>query len=346
MDATRSETVFEPVRENIEAINPLFSMTTIRLPFIRTFYGQTIRVLATAGLMGWGLSTCKTPQLDVDRPVFSTDTTGDRNILNLVLTYNIDLATDQLYLYQAYPAPSSVDAVAWDAEKANQAEHQRAFSFFASIIPRAYRTQLKYLSIQQLDTDDLVFAAMGRQKNNSLAPFKLALMPNIRQYVDSIPAFKAPTYHSNTLGYSIPVYTAIHEFGHYLTWTDKQASGVNAQGVAFKPGSIVDSLITRYWKPHLTDDLLTNCFPQYGKLYFCFPPGSFVGSYASTSPEEDAAESFAQFVLLDARPTGTTEAERKILLFYQSPIFVEVRAAIRANLKQLDIAPRSPNWHL
>lgn len=313
---------------------------------LNSLYGQAARIFVVAGLVGWGLSDCKTTPLDSTLPVFSTDTTGDRQIVDVILTYNIDLTTDQLYLYQSYPAPSSVDATGWNAEKANQAKHQQAFSLFARIIPKAYRTQLKYLSIQQLDKQNLVFAAMGWQKNNSLSPFRLTLVPNILQYVDSIPAFKAPAYHSNTLGYSISVYTMIHEFGHYLTWADKQASGVTGQTVTFGSGSIVDSLITRYWKPHLTDDVVTTCFPKYGKMFFCFPSGSFVGSYASTSPEEDAAESFAQFVLLDARPTGATEAERKIRLFYQSSTFVDVRTAIRANLRQMGITPRSPNWRL
>ena len=71
-----------------------------------------------------------------------------------------------------------------------------------------------------------------------------------------------------------------------------------------------------------------------------------MGAYASVSPNEDAAESFAHFVLLDEKPLANTGANRKIRLYYNYPDLLRLRDGIRANLKKLTIVPRSPNWRL
>lgn len=58
---------------------------------------------------------------------------------------------------------------------------------------------------------------------------------------------------------------------------------------------------------------------------------NFVSTYARTSPEEDFAESFTEFVLKPMR-SGDTIAEEKASFFYTYPDLVEVRAEIRSEL--------------
>ena len=292
------------------------------------------------------LSGCKEPDAEiVETPVFLSDTTADRVGYNTILTYQI--YKDMLYPYQLYQPQQNpgFDAVIWNREKQNKETHQKIFRLFADIIPAESRSEINYFSIIYQDNS---FASMSAQKDNSLANFRLATRPDLLSYLDSIPAFKAPKFRHNTLGYSLAVYTMIHEFGHYLTLNNRQSYlsylvDDDSYSPYPKKGSIIDSILTSYWKPYLNDDIVENCLPKNGNVYFCFPPESFVSAYASTSFNEDAAESFAHFVLLDDKPQRTNAANSKILLFYQHPEFVKLRLAIRQNLKKLGFSPKPAN---
>ena len=66
--------------------------------------------------------------------------------------------------------------------------------------------------------------------------------------------------------------------------------------------------------------------------YYEEHPEEFVSDYASSSPVEDIAETFAEFVLRN-KPTGNTIAEQKILFFYKEPALVELRNLLRNRLK-------------
>jgi hypothetical protein len=55
----------------------------------------------------------------------------------------------------------------------------------------------------------------------------------------------------------------------------------------------------------------------------------FLTKYSATSPEEDIAESFADFVLT-AKPRGDSIAEQKVLFFYNFPELVALREQIIA----------------
>lgn len=299
---------------------------------------------------------CKEPDTKiVEVPVFSTDTTGDNVSSPSIMTYNI--YKDQLYLYQYYPLrlPANVDPVfakeaqlLWDQEKGKKEEHQKIFKLFADLIPERYRPEITYFTI----SSDKIYAAIGTQKSNSLDYFNLSVMYDLLAYTDSIPTFNASDVFHNTLGYAYPVYTMIHEFGHYVTGNKKQVylkyrPESDDSVTNYKEGSVIDSLVTTYWSLYFKDESIEKCYASHNrKLYACLPIGEFVSGYASSNVSEDAAESFAHFVLLDEKPKGTNAAERKILLFYKNPELVEIREAIRANLKKLGIVPRKPNMKI
>jgi len=60
-------------------------------------------------------------------------------------------------------------------------------------------------------------------------------------------------------------------------------------------------------------------------------PNAFVTLYAATSPHEDFAESFLQFIELDSMPVpDETAATRKILWFWNQPEYVDIRNYARA----------------
>jgi hypothetical protein len=330
----------------------LYQPLTRQKANIRCFFTSAYLLL----MVVFCLQSCKEPDTEiVEVPVFSTDTTGDNVSSSSIITYNI--YKDQLYLYQYYPLtlPANVDPVIakkaqllWDQEKGKKEEHQRIYKLFADLIPERYRQEITYFSISAMDG----YASIGQQKLNSLDYFNLSVIPDLLSYTDSIPIFEAPDFNHNTLGYAYPVYTMIHEFGHYITSNKKQVymeylPGSDEYVTNYKKGSVIDSLLTNYWRPYFADESIEKCSASHKqRLYTCLPAGEFVSAYASSNHSEDAAESFAHFVLLDGKPKGTNAAERKILLFYKNPEIVEIREAIRANMKKLGIVPREPNMRI
>jgi len=58
----------------------------------------------------------------------------------------------------------------------------------------------------------------------------------------------------------------------------------------------------------------------------------FVSEYASTNVDEDIAESWTAFVLLEKPRDTTFISNQKILFFYEYPELIEMRNHIRNNL--------------
>lgn len=70
--------------------------------------------------------------------------------------------------------------------------------------------------------------------------------------------------------------------------------------------------------------------------YYAANANRFVSEYATTSPDEDMAETFAEFVFTD-RPTGTLLKDKKVLSYYADKDLVAARADLRKNLAALGL---------
>lgn len=129
--------------------------------------------------------------------------------------------------------------------------------------------------------------------------------------------------------------TVYHEYAHYLTLNDHQATyggpkrydcyGEN--DMTSNQGSYLNAFYQRFWKDYLDDRLADpesdNFYPRH--------EDDFITSYAATSPAEDIAESFSYFVLYD-KPAGTAVWEQKQSFFYDYPELVAFRDQARARL--------------
>lgn len=136
-------------------------------------------------------------------------------------------------------------------------------------------------------------------------------------------------------------YTIIHEFGHILTLNDLQVNGSVAQancknyftgeGCA-KEKSYINVLYQNYWKDIKAEhDKAQESQEEHEKFYNKYS-NRFVTAYASTNPGEDIAEVFATFVTKKQKPTGTSIADKKILLMYNEKALIDFRNHIRKNL--------------
>lgn len=277
------------------------------------------------------------------KPSVETDLVRNVAIVHPIVSYSIE--KDQLghyYLFEPTPA-SGCDPALWMREKNNKASHQKLFNLFAQIIPQQYREGIKYFAIidpRQTNVENMVvYAAMGPQSYESLEPFCLYMAFDLEDYRD-IP------YVLHNISYTVRncdllVYILIHEFGHYVTMNKAQQDFIEG---AFTPkkNSICEQISLRPAYQKMKDYSDETELTRYKEELL--KQGEFITQYAATSYLEDAAETFAHFVLTDERPQpGVNGANDKILLFYQDPKMVEIRAAIRDNLKKLGIPLTTSN---
>lgn len=147
------------------------------------------------------------------------------------------------------------------------------------------------------------------------------------------------------------LHTLIHEFGHILTLNNTQVEPselefqadetryLTNEGLA-KKDSYVNQFIKQFW---YEEELLfewdkiqetRNLDKKLDRLYdfYLAHKTKFHTDYAAESPEEDIAESWYYFVVLD-KPTGQLIKDQKLLFFYGFPELILLRNEIRSAMK-------------
>lgn len=144
----------------------------------------------------------------------------------------------------------------------------------------------------------------------------------------------------------------IHEAGHIVTLESEQANRkvtyasecTKQDGWFYGSGcALEDSYLAefgnRFWNntevrfyndlQDLEGDERTEAIDDFYEKY----GDEFVTRYAVTSPLEDIAESFTNYILM-AEPTGNTIAERKLRFFSEYPELVELRENMRERIEE------------
>ncbi|MFY0630633.1 MAG: hypothetical protein JXR05_09645 [Flavobacteriaceae bacterium] len=153
------------------------------------------------------------------------------------------------------------------------------------------------------------------------------------------------------------VYTIIHEFGHILTLNDTQVDASISSGACSsyftgegcsKNASYINKIFELGWKDVWSEFQQAQNNQADHQAFYEKYRDRFVTNYASTNPGEDIAEVFATFVTRNDKPTGTTIAEKKILLMYDHSELVELRNYIRTNLnvggRSRSMLPAPGSW--
>ncbi|KND47116.1 MAG: hypothetical protein AB199_01650 [Parcubacteria bacterium C7867-004] len=143
--------------------------------------------------------------------------------------------------------------------------------------------------------------------------------------------------------------TLVHEYAHILTLNNaqmKKGKGLEASclkvGDTFwvarygctKEDSYLGMFVKAFWTP--ADIMAYRAAQKKGDEAGLYKGQNeaFVTPYAATSPVEDIAESFTDFVL-QQKPVGTTSIrDKKIHFFYQYPELVKMRTQIRASISK------------
>lgn len=138
--------------------------------------------------------------------------------------------------------------------------------------------------------------------------------------------------------------TLLHETAHLLTLDESQIIRGNTECNTFAlpdacltPDSYLNLFVESFWSD-LLEEWSALSLASEGTLrtdqvfdFYNHHPGEFISRYAAASPQEDIAESFLHFILSPA-PTGPTQAEEKVLFFYNYPTLAGLRDAMRQTL--------------
>ncbi|WP_306353896.1 hypothetical protein [Flavobacterium sp. '19STA2R22 D10 B1'] len=293
--------------------------------------------------------SCTKETVHNQKEIIFPDDNDDKEVRNTIIAYNI--FNDDVYLNKTFPMPSNAPEYMkkeiWEKEQKAIKEHKKRFKLFTDIIPAEYRKEITQLTVFYPEEGSNVYAYIGARKKSSLSQFSLGLAYDVERGKTQIPSFSAPDYKHNTLGYDMTTYAMIHEFGHYIT-KNKTQEYLNyfpqndSYGGIYKEGSFIKQMTVISWKKvsELPNEILMSMNPS--KIFNALP-GEFVSAYACSSMDEDGAETFTHFVLLNDKPEDVDGKSKKILLFYNDPEMMKIRDGIRQNLQKLGIVPGTPN---
>ena len=165
--------------------------------------------------------------------------------------------------------------------------------------------------------------------------------------IDTIDFNFKNTSPSHILLYS---HTIIHEFGHLLTLNPEQIEVTSvvyqddSKGyltIAGNANSYLSKFVLEFWQGSLLlkwDEIQKhkNKSKRRHLIYQLYLDNKdqFLTDYATQSPEEDIAESWAFFVLSE-KPAEEKIKHKKVLFFYEFPELIQYRQEIRNNLEVL-----------
>ncbi|SET01207.1 hypothetical protein SAMN05216389_104162 [Oceanobacillus limi] len=220
---------------------------------------------------------------------------------------------------------------------------QEYWYVFSNMIPVEYRESLK--SVYWTDTGEDFVLGIGRDEEN-LEDTLFMISHNVGEYH---PLIKA---------------TLIHEFGHVLTLGEQQVSideevylseeedvwkeaeeACSTYFVSYGWGCVDESSYLFAYYQQFWDDIF-NEFVQIDwaaerdyEDFFFHHEERFFNSYQGTNPEEDIAEAFTFFIMMDRTEVeeGSEMKYEKIRFFYQYDELVALRTRILENIYNLSV---------
>ncbi len=252
----------------------------------------------------------------------------------VLVTY--PLSGDQLGSPQfSDQAPPNLSTLEHDTQT-----QERIWKYFAAIIPADQRSELAYY----------IVATDG----------KGGMLASVEAFSGQSDAWALVVDPADVGRPRDLTFTLLHEFGHLLTLNSSQVRP--DQAVLDNPGNLqmyaqeaascpryfasvgcsqqnsyIDQFFGLFWTKIYTEWSSVNAAkdqPDYLALLGRFYRGhatQFVTPYASTSPEEDMAETWAAFVL-NPKPADDSIAHRKVLFYYGFPELVDLRNRIISNI--------------
>ena len=254
-----------------------------------------------------------------------------------------DVIGNDIYLNNLPSLPSDLVHLQQHTNK-----HQEIWNAFVTLIPESSRN----VNAFYLTTDGLDGISGGVERDvNDTSKWSI--------FFDIMDAYPTGIFDEREI-----MYTAIHEFGHILTSGPDQievdvellnsydaenfdelfeikseqcSTRVMVTDGCARENSYINIFYHKFWTDiasewdeiqYIEDD---DEFMEQSDLFYQKYQDQFVSVYSSTNIDEDIAESWSAFVLMD-KPAEKSLSDQKILFFYEFPELVDIRDHIRQHL--------------
>ncbi|MBS4749839.1 hypothetical protein KG091_01970 [Carnobacteriaceae bacterium zg-ZUI78] len=247
----------------------------------------------------------------IPRVEYALDGGGNEDLENGKSVARYDVVDDTL-----------LPVVKTDLTAEEQKQSEEVFDIFKSMIPKEWR---KYLAFFYVYKGSGFSAAVYNDQEHPLEQelfFDIDNYNDLKQYGAYYPKISI-------------IETMVHEFGHMFSLspdqrhldfqghkrTDFYLSGIKSDGY-------LRAFYQAFWKdidPNWIDFASVRTKDD-ERFFYEKNKDNFVGTYATTDPDEDFAESFKYFIFTQRNDFKGLPYEQKILFFYQYPELVLLRA--------------------
>ena len=200
-------------------------------------------------------------------------------------------------------------------------KHQEMWNLVKKIFPQYYLNSLSNLHIFSAVASENQYTAYVNFDDDR-SKMTLGLAVDFAYFS----LFDAQKYFTTTI---------IHELAHVISFHPNQYNSTPCdQPWGDENECLKEDAYSRLFASEFWTDLFDDYVNQDLDVFYNNNIEQFLNIYSAISPDEDFAEIFKQFIVIDPAPIGTTIPEKKIRFLHAIPALVDLRASLRDRLTE------------
>ena len=200
-------------------------------------------------------------------------------------------------------------------------KHQEMWNLVKKIFPQYYLNSLSNLHIFSAVASENQYTAYVNFDDDR-SKMTLGLAVDFAYFS----LFDAQKYFTTTI---------IHELAHVISFHPNQYNSTPCdQPWGDENECLKEDAYSRLFASEFWTDLFDDYVNQDLDTFYNNNIAQFLNIYSAISPDEDFAEIFKQFIVIDPAPIGTTIPEKKIRFLHAIPALVDLRASLRDRLTE------------
>ena len=200
-------------------------------------------------------------------------------------------------------------------------KHQEMWNLVKKIFPQYYLNSLSNLHIFSAVASENQYTAYVNFDDDR-SKMTLGLAVDFAYFS----LFDAQKYFTTTI---------IHELAHVISFHPNQYNSTPCdQPWGDENECLKEDAYSRLFASEFWTDLFDDYVNQDLDTFYNNNIAQFLNIYSAISPDEDFAEIFKQFIVIDPAPIGSTIPEKKIRFLHAIPALVDLRASLRDRLTE------------
>jgi hypothetical protein len=200
-------------------------------------------------------------------------------------------------------------------------KHQEMWNLVKKIFPQYYLNSLSNLHIFSAVASENQYTAYVNFDDDR-SKMTLGLAVDFAYFS----LFDAQKYFTTTI---------IHELAHVISFHPNQYNSTPCDSpFGDENECLKEDAYSRLFASEFWTDLFDDYVNQDLDTFYNNNIAQFLNIYSAISPDEDFAEIFKQFIVIDPAPIGSTIPEKKIRFLYAIPALVDLRASLRDRLTE------------